>query len=151
MLVVDLLHEFELWVWKVIFTHLLRLLNAAKQGMVHELNRQSASLTGLYFSFGWYHIQLLPSAYIWLGYHSTLLLQFFRDGENGGQGFRGSFTGMVTSFVLSLFSWSHSVPSLFSRTFYLSHTMASWWSFYFYFVTGMGWPSFACTQRTHLD
>jgi len=52
MLVVDLLHEFELGVWKVIFTHLLRLLNAAKQGMVHELDHWSASLTGLYFSFG---------------------------------------------------------------------------------------------------
>ena len=135
MLVVDLLHEIELGVWKVIFTHLLRLLDAAKQGMVHELDHQSASLTGLYFSFGWYHIQLPPSAYIWLGYHLTLLLQFFQDAENGSERFQGSFTGMVTSFVLSLFSWSCSVPSLFLRTFYLSHTMALWWSFYFYFVT----------------
>jgi len=31
-------------------------------------------------------------------------IEFFRDEENGGQGFQGSFTGMVTSFVLSLFS-----------------------------------------------
>ena len=38
LVVVDLLHEFELGVWKAIFTHLLRLLDAAKQNMVHELN-----------------------------------------------------------------------------------------------------------------
>ena len=29
MLVVDLLHEFELGVWKALFTHLIRVLNAA--------------------------------------------------------------------------------------------------------------------------
>ncbi|KAF8164086.1 hypothetical protein BJ912DRAFT_864221 [Pholiota molesta] len=32
MLVVDLLHEFELGVWKTLFTHLIRLLYAAGQG-----------------------------------------------------------------------------------------------------------------------
>jgi len=31
-LVVDLLHEFELGVWKMTFTHLIRLLNAASPG-----------------------------------------------------------------------------------------------------------------------
>jgi hypothetical protein len=50
MLVVDLLHEFELGVWKAIFTHLLRLLDASKQSMVHELNRRSDSLKGLAIS-----------------------------------------------------------------------------------------------------
>jgi len=40
MLVVDLLHEFELGVWKAIFTHLLRLLDALKPSMVHELDHQ---------------------------------------------------------------------------------------------------------------
>jgi hypothetical protein len=32
MLVVDLLHEFELGVWKALFTHLIRLLYAAAGG-----------------------------------------------------------------------------------------------------------------------
>jgi hypothetical protein len=32
MLVVDLLHEFELGVWKTLFTHLIRLLYAAGNG-----------------------------------------------------------------------------------------------------------------------
>ena len=32
MLVVDLMHEFELGVWKTLFTHLIRLLYAAGNG-----------------------------------------------------------------------------------------------------------------------
>jgi hypothetical protein len=32
MLVVDLMHEFELGVWKTLFTHLIRLLYAAGRG-----------------------------------------------------------------------------------------------------------------------
>jgi hypothetical protein len=41
MLVVDLLHEFELGVWKTLFTHLIRLLYAAGKGsndLVAELD-----------------------------------------------------------------------------------------------------------------
>ena len=42
MLVVDLLHEFELGVWKAIFIHLLRILYAAAPGgwLIAELNRR---------------------------------------------------------------------------------------------------------------
>jgi hypothetical protein len=43
MLVVDLMHEFELGVWKAIFTHLICLLHAAGGGSdkhVIELNRR---------------------------------------------------------------------------------------------------------------
>jgi hypothetical protein len=42
MLVVDLLHEFELGVWKTVFKHLLRLLHAAAPGgrLVTELDRR---------------------------------------------------------------------------------------------------------------
>jgi hypothetical protein len=43
MLVVDLLHEFELGVWKALFTHLVRLLHAAGQrsnDLVHQLDRR---------------------------------------------------------------------------------------------------------------
>ena len=42
MLVVDLLHKFELGVWKALFTHLIHLLHAAGQGsdnLVIELDR----------------------------------------------------------------------------------------------------------------
>ncbi|KAH7917181.1 hypothetical protein BV22DRAFT_1052620, partial [Leucogyrophana mollusca] len=46
MLVVDLLHEFELGVWKALFTHLIRILSAAGVGeaLVHELDRRSYRL-----------------------------------------------------------------------------------------------------------
>ncbi|KIJ58031.1 hypothetical protein HYDPIDRAFT_103402, partial [Hydnomerulius pinastri MD-312] len=40
MLVVNLLHEFEIGVWKVIFTHLLRILDSLKEGQLHELDRR---------------------------------------------------------------------------------------------------------------
>lgn len=40
MLVVDLLHEFELGVWKAIFTHLLRILESLKKNMLAELDRR---------------------------------------------------------------------------------------------------------------
>ena len=46
MLVVDLLHEFELGVWKALFTHLIRLLYAAGQGsdvLVAELDARFVS------------------------------------------------------------------------------------------------------------
>lgn len=38
MLVVDLLHEFELGVWKAIFIHMLRILQAEKKDLVAELD-----------------------------------------------------------------------------------------------------------------
>jgi hypothetical protein len=38
MLVVDLMHEFELGIWKALFIHLLRILNAVDKGLVNELD-----------------------------------------------------------------------------------------------------------------
>lgn len=45
MLVVDLLHEFELGVWKALFTHLIRILYAAAPDgrLVAELDRRCVS------------------------------------------------------------------------------------------------------------
>jgi hypothetical protein len=42
MLTVDLLHEFELGVWKSLFTHLIRILYAADRGgsLVAELDQR---------------------------------------------------------------------------------------------------------------
>jgi hypothetical protein len=39
-LVVDFMHEFELGVWKALFRHLLRILNAANTTLVNELDRR---------------------------------------------------------------------------------------------------------------
>jgi hypothetical protein len=40
MFVVDLLHEFELGVWKAIFTHLLQVLYAAGDDKIQTLNKR---------------------------------------------------------------------------------------------------------------
>ena len=40
MFVVDLLHEFELGVWKAIFTHLLRVLYAEGNDSIQTLNKR---------------------------------------------------------------------------------------------------------------
>lgn len=42
MFVVDLMHEFELGVWKNTFTHLLRLLHAHGEGSIQRLNERYA-------------------------------------------------------------------------------------------------------------
>jgi hypothetical protein len=46
MLVVDLLHEFELGVWKAVFTHLLRILYAAAPAgrLITKLNSRQVRL-----------------------------------------------------------------------------------------------------------
>jgi hypothetical protein len=40
MLVVDLLHEFELGVWKAVFIHLLRIIESVDENLIAELNRR---------------------------------------------------------------------------------------------------------------
>ena len=43
MLVVDLMHEFELGVWKALFIHLLRILRSVNPALLHELDHRCAS------------------------------------------------------------------------------------------------------------
>ena len=40
MFTVDLLHEFELGVWKATFTHLIRILFSLGDGKIQELNKR---------------------------------------------------------------------------------------------------------------
>ncbi|KIM62393.1 hypothetical protein SCLCIDRAFT_75073, partial [Scleroderma citrinum Foug A] len=42
--VVDLLHEFELGVWKAVFIHLLRMLDSLKGDQLTELDRRYRSV-----------------------------------------------------------------------------------------------------------
>jgi hypothetical protein len=42
MLVVDILHEFELGVWKALFLHLLRIVEATDKALLDELDRRYA-------------------------------------------------------------------------------------------------------------
>lgn len=78
MLVVDLLHEFELGVWKALFIHLLRILNAVDKALVHELDRRYALFhTGPPFAIP--HISYDPkiqaSSYLWERHYQAFLEQ----------------------------------------------------------------------------
>ena len=44
MLVVDLMHEVELGVWKAVFIHLLRLLDCHNESLKHEMDRRQVSI-----------------------------------------------------------------------------------------------------------
>ena len=44
MLVVDLMHEVELGVWKAVFIHLLRLLDCHGESLKHEMDRRQVSI-----------------------------------------------------------------------------------------------------------
>jgi hypothetical protein len=48
MLVVDLMHEFELGVWKALFIHLLRILTTTNAALVNEMDHRYASLLLVY-------------------------------------------------------------------------------------------------------
>jgi hypothetical protein len=65
MFVVDLLHEFELGVWKAIFIHLMRILFAAGGTAVQELNyRYVIMLFEIVHQLNDY-IQVPSSSYFW--------------------------------------------------------------------------------------
>ena len=44
MLVVDLMHEVELGVWKAVFIHMLRLLDCQNESLKYELDRRQVSV-----------------------------------------------------------------------------------------------------------
>ena len=76
MLVVDLLHEFELGVWKNLFIQLIRLLYAAgkdgSEALVAELD--SRFVHGSYRNDEFIHkLQVPPNLDIWLRHHSNVL------------------------------------------------------------------------------
>jgi hypothetical protein len=49
-LVVDLMHEIELGVWKQLYTHLIRILQAVNPILINELDRR--------YVFGWMSLML---------------------------------------------------------------------------------------------
>jgi hypothetical protein len=66
MLVVDLLHEFELGVWKALLTHLLRMLDSLKGNRLCELDRRKVAATSRLiftdqFMFALYRYRQVPT------------------------------------------------------------------------------------------
>ena len=73
MLVVDLLHEFELGVWKALFTHLIRILHAAAShgGLVAELDRRYVNLLFSYRELIFCYNQVSSHTNIWLEHNQA--------------------------------------------------------------------------------
>ena len=73
MLVIDLLHEFELGVWKAILTHFLHMVESLRSTALAELDCWCDNLLVIVgnkadSACG----KFLPGPYFWLGYHSLV-------------------------------------------------------------------------------
>ncbi len=104
MLVVDLLHEFELGVWKALFTQLIRLLYAAGKGSEEQGSEALVVELDLRFVFKSFdfiviiHIlQIPPNINIWIRYHSNVLPEFVRNEKTCSSRLRRLITGMRVS------------------------------------------------------
>jgi hypothetical protein len=86
MLAVDLMHEFELGVWKTIYAHLIRLLYAVTPGgrMVTEFDRRYVSSL-IYVTLLMVLHQVPAGPNIWPWYNPTFFHKRIRDEKNGGQ------------------------------------------------------------------
>jgi hypothetical protein len=99
MLVVDLMHEFELGVWKTLFTHLIRLLYAAGNGtdrLVLELDRRYAqALPGSLGSANLcsFSIKISPNTYLWPWNDPSLSFECLRNEKVGCTRLRGHSSG----------------------------------------------------------
>jgi hypothetical protein len=69
--VVDLLHEFELGVWKAIFTHLMRILFAAGGSAIQDLNWRYVQVCTSTIDSTKPLLQISACTDIWKGYNST--------------------------------------------------------------------------------
>ena len=63
MLVIDLVHEFELGIWRALFIHLLRILNAENPVLVHTLDQQYVASYYLLrcLTHAWHRFRQVPT------------------------------------------------------------------------------------------
>jgi len=79
------MHEVEIGTWKALFIHLLRILEAIDENLLHELDRRWVSCYYYFSSDASWDWQLSIIANVREGYHPAVLVQYFRIEENGGQ------------------------------------------------------------------
>lgn len=78
MLLVDLMHEFELGVWKALFIHLLQMLNAMDKSLIHELDHWYANTSRrLILRIKTDNSKFQTGTHFWPGYHQMILKQYF--------------------------------------------------------------------------
>jgi hypothetical protein len=82
-LVVDLLHEFEIGVWKAIFTHLLRMVESLKGHKLRKLDQRKVIIILIPYQLFTSYLQISPSPHFWAGYNPTLFKECIRDEKNG--------------------------------------------------------------------
>jgi hypothetical protein len=69
-MVVDLLHEFELGVWKSLFTHLVRILVSVDLTLANEMDRRYDKVSAfIYFGSVLTSVKISTSACVWSRYH----------------------------------------------------------------------------------
>ena len=63
MLIIDLMHEFELGVWRALFIHLLRILNAENLVLVHTLDQRYVASYYLLrcLTHAWHRFRQVPT------------------------------------------------------------------------------------------
>lgn len=84
MLVVDLLHEFELGVWKAVFMHLLRIVDSLKGDILSELDRWSMSILLLLLAkLNLHSLQLSSSTDVWPRYYPAFSAEHHRVETDG--------------------------------------------------------------------
>jgi hypothetical protein len=103
MLVVDLLHEFELGVWKALFTHLIRILYAAApdRSLVAELDRRYVNFSAVSYrqinNLSCYN-QVSGHANVRLRHNQAFCNECLGNEEACSAQFRGLIAGNVNHF-----------------------------------------------------
>jgi len=80
LLTVDLLHEFELGVWKALFTHIVRILSL-HPGAVDELDKRFALACLACTCIDTCIVEVPPCWSIWKGHHPPICKQCISDEE----------------------------------------------------------------------
>ena len=83
MLVPDLLHEFELGMWKAVLAHLLRILIAAGDSAINKLDARYVPRNTSHVRSYDDLLQLCHHANVWAKHHPTVWQKCLRDEETG--------------------------------------------------------------------
>lgn len=145
-LVVDLLHKFEIGMWKMLFVHLLRIIVLHDKCLIHELDQR-------YGSSEWTCFIQLSSP---IRYRQTLtfgqatIWKFLSNSSDMKRMAAHNFEDLLQVWPPRPPLKSDradevcSVPSLYSMVFCLNHTTQSSFSYCLRWPIGMGWLSSEC-------
>ena len=151
MLVVDLLHEFELGVWKSILIHLLRILGSLKGSVLAELDRRWDELFAI-GDLSWNMVKVSSGAYFWSRYHLAFPQECLRAEEASCSRLWGCTASQCQFIVLFCLTWLMWYSVLFRSLQGCCPIliMCRCCTCCLYSVIGMDSPSYVFTQMTLL-